>query len=123
MRIVLMALALAGGAAAATTTWGGPHVEMIVTDRGARLEFDCAHGTIDEPLRIDSDGAFRVKGTFAPERSGPSRDGREPRPAEAIYSGTVKDDTMTMRIVVDGQDRENTYALARDRPGTVRKCR
>jgi hypothetical protein len=108
----------------APTIWGGDHIEMQVADAGARLEFDCAHGTIDEPLRADAKGAFKLKGTFTPERSGPTPDGGAAPIAKAIYSGTIKDGTMTLRIVVDGQDPAGrTYELERDRSGNVRKCR
>lgn len=125
MQKLLFALAFAGVTTAPqTTVWGGDHVEMEVTGGGARLEFDCAHGTIDEPLRVDAKGAFRAKGTFTPERSGPSRDGDASPIAKAIYSGTLKDDAMTLRVVVDGQDGPGTtYELVRGRPGNVRKCR
>lgn len=120
----LVALGCAWVAAVQTTVWGGDHVEREVTAAGARLELDCAHGTIDEPLRADAKGAFEAKGTFTPERSGPTRDGDASRTAKASYSGTIKDDTMTLRIVVDGSERSgNTYELVRDRPGNVRKCR
>ena len=123
MRTILIAFALAGLAATQTTVWGGDHVEMEVTGSGARLEFDCAHGTIDDPLRVDPQGTFQAKGTFTPERSGPSRGDESSRAAKATYAGTIKDDAMTLRMVVDGQDREVTYVLARDRRGNVRKCR
>ena len=123
MWVVPIALAVAGLAAAQTTVWGGDHVEMEVTGTGARLEFDCAHGTIDEALRVDRQGAFQAKGTFTAERSGPSRDGDASRSAKATYAGTIRDDTMTLRVVVDGQDRDNAYLLTRDRPGNLRKCR
>jgi hypothetical protein len=36
--------------------WGGDHVNLVVTDAGGALEYDCAHGTIDQPLVIDSSG-------------------------------------------------------------------
>jgi hypothetical protein len=123
MRAILITLAIAGLIAAQTTVWGGDHIEMEVTGTGARLEFDCAHGTIDEALQVDRKGAFKAKGTVTPEQSGPSRDGDAPRAAKATYAGTITDDTMTLRIVVNGQDRDNTYMLARDRPGNLRKCR
>jgi hypothetical protein len=123
MRAVLIVFALAGLAAAQTTVWGGDHIEMEVTGSGARIEFDCAHGTIDEAVRVDRQGTFQANGTFTPERSGPSRDGDASRSAKATYSGTIADDTMTLRIVVDGQDRDTTYLLARDRAGNLRKCR
>jgi hypothetical protein len=123
MREILIALVFGWVAGAQTTVWGGDHVDMEMTGTGARLEFDCAHGTIDEALHADASGAFHVKGTFTPERGGPSRDGDAPPVTKVTYAGTIKDDTMTLRIVVDGQDRPGTYELTRGRPGNVRKCR
>ena len=51
---------------AAANIWGGEHIEMEVTRDGATLEFDCATGTIAEPLPVHSQGRFSVKGTFTP---------------------------------------------------------
>jgi len=33
--------------------WGGQHIRAEVTDSGADIEFDCAHGTIDQPIVLD----------------------------------------------------------------------
>jgi hypothetical protein len=105
------------------TIWGGDHIQIDVTRDGASLELDCAHGTIDQALRADAKGAFKVKGTFVPERSGPTHDDNPPAP-KAVYSGTIKDDTMTLRIVVDGHESDAlTYELTRDQRGNIRKCR
>src|ERR1700687_608977 len=60
---------LAGG-------WGGRGVALQVSSEGARLELDCAHGTIRPPLRIDESGGFRLHGTFVQERPGPARPDR-----------------------------------------------
>ena len=107
----------------APIVWGGDHIEMEVTRTGARIEFDCARGTIDEPLRPDAKGAFTVKGTFTPQQSGPTRGDDAPAP-KAAYSGTIKENVMTLRIVVEGGDAQGTsYELTRDRRGNVRKCR
>ena len=56
--------------------WGDDHVVLTVTDNGGRVEFDCAHGTLDHPLRLDDRGRFSVPGTFVPERGGPRAAGR-----------------------------------------------
>jgi hypothetical protein len=105
-----------------TAVWGGDHVRLTVTRTGAELEFDCAAGTITDTVP-ETDGAFSLKGTFTPERSGPSRDDRS-RTAPAIYSGTIERDTMTLHIVLAGQDREiGQYVLSRGGAGTLRKCR
>ena len=105
-----------------TVVWGGDHVVMNVIRSGAELEFDCAAGTITEAIP-ETDGAFTLKGTFTPQRSGPSRDGGS-RTVSATYSGTIEGDTMTLHLVLAGQDRDLAqYVLARGRPGTLRKCR
>jgi len=122
MRGLLALNAVIAVVAIQTTVWGGDHVRMTVTRSGAALEFDCAAGTIAETVP-ETDGAFRLKGTFTPERSGPSRDDRS-RAAAAIYSGTIEHDTMTLHIVLEGQDREiGQYVLSRGGAGTLRKCR
>ena len=117
-------IALCIGIAAAvgpTALWGGDHVRMDVTSNGAELDFDCAVGMITEVVP-EKDGAFTLKGTFTPQRSGPSRDDG-PRAIAATYAGTIEGDTMTLRIVLPGQDQPAQYVLERGRPGTVRKCR
>jgi hypothetical protein len=104
------------------TTWGGDHVRMNVTGSGAELEFDCATGTITETMP-ETDGAFSLKGTFTPQRGGPSRDDN-PRAASATYSGTIERDTMSLHIVLERQNQEaGRYVLTRGHEGILRKCR
>jgi hypothetical protein len=109
--------------AAQTVVWGGDHVRMEVTSSGAELEFDCATGTITEAVP-GAEGTFSLKGTFTPERGGPTRDGETSRTVDANYSGTIKNDTMTLRVVLSGNDREATqYILVKGRDGRLMKCR
>ena len=72
-------------------TWGGNHISMEVTDDGAQIEYDCAHGTISEPLRIDSQGKFSAKGTHVRERGGPVRLGDEEKPEPVIYQAKTRE--------------------------------
>ena len=120
----LMALFLAVVVPAGQTAiWGGDHVRMEVTKSGADLEFDCATGTITEAIPA-TEGTFSLKGTFTPERGGPTRDGDTSRTVDASYSGTIKNDTMTLRVVMGGKDQEAaTYVLVRGREGRLMKCR
>jgi hypothetical protein len=105
-----------------TATWGGDHVRMEVTSSGAELEFDCATGTITEAMP-ETEGTFSLKGTFTPERGGPTRDGNASRTVDATYSGTIKNDTMTLRVVVSGKDQEAKYVLVKGREVRLMKCR
>jgi len=126
MRELLWAFALAGLVQSqGTTVWGGDHLEMEVSAKGAHLEFDCAHGTIDEPLKVDAKGTFSVKGTFTPERGGPEREGEESRAAKATYTGTITKDTMKLKVLLaTGNDRDDQeYVLVRNQRGHVFKCR
>ena len=103
--------------------WGGDHIEMHVTDRGATIEFDCAHGAFEGALKPDAEGRFEKTGTFNPERGGPTRDDAPP-PLAATYAGMIKDDAMSLRVTITGQDVPTmTFELARGRAGNVRKCR
>ena len=120
----LMALCLAVVVPAAQTAiWGGDHVRMEVTRSGADLEFDCATGTITEAMP-ETEGTFSLKGTFTPERGGPSRDANSSRAVDANYSGTINNDTMTLRVVIGGKDQEAAkYVLVKGHEGRLMKCR
>src|SRR6266581_6687653 len=76
--------------------WGGEHVLLEATQRGARLEFDCAHGSIDRRITLDSQGRFQVRGVFVREHHGPIRVGRELKSEPASYSGKVQGKNMTL---------------------------
>jgi hypothetical protein len=122
MRLLIGLCFAVATAAPQTATWGGEHVRMDVTKSGAELEFDCATGTITEAVP-EKDGAFTLKGTFTPQRSGPTRDDA-PRASGATYSGTITGDTMALRVVLVRNDQEVAqYVLARGSAGNVRKCR
>ena len=111
------------GQEGAGTVWGGEHLEMEVTKQGATLEFDCATGTITEPLAGDAQGKFRVGGTFTRERPGPTM--RDGSPAlAATYSGSINGETMHLHMVA-GANKEITedYVLVRGQSGRVMKCR
>jgi hypothetical protein len=115
-----LGVAVAAGQAA---SWGGDHVRMDVTKGGAELEFDCATGIITGALP-EVDGTFNLKGTFTPERGGPTRDGDASRAIDANYSGTITNDTMALRVVLAGKDQEAAkYVLVRGREGRLMKCR
>jgi hypothetical protein len=106
-----------------TGTWGGQHVSMEVTASGAELEFDCAHGHIDEPLTIGASGSFEVRGTYTPERPGPRRED-EGAGSPVRYSGKVDGRTMVLTILTsDGSaDAAASFNLEHGRTPAIRKC-
>lgn len=103
-------------------TWGGLHISLEVTDMGAQINYDCAHGRIDEKIVPDSDGAFEVKGFHTPEHAGPARED-ENNEQPAVYRGSIHEDTMTLTVKLSGHDEPvGTFELTRGSAGKIRKC-
>lgn len=103
-------------------TWGGKHVSLEVTEDGASLDFDCAHGEINKPIQIDSSGRFNVQGTYTREGPGPIRADKNYSDS-ARYSGTVNGDTMTLSVApANSANQNNTFTLTRGKAGRIWKC-
>lgn len=104
------ALATLGGCATAapgsplTGNWGGEHVGLTLQEGGGQLVYDCASGTIAEPLIPVGDGTFSVTGTHTPGQGGPDRVGDVPPSHPARYSGRVDGNLMTLRVDVPSRD-------------------
>lgn len=104
-------------------TWGGNHISMEVTEEGAQVDYDCAHGTISEPLKIDSHGKFSAKGTHVRERGGPIREGDEDKGEPVIYSGTTDGKTATFTITNSVNDEViGTFTLTLGKRSRISKC-
>jgi hypothetical protein len=103
--------------------WGGAHVNLFVTDTGGKLEYDCAHGTIDQPFVVDSSGRFDLAGTHTREHGGPivSDEKADKRPAR--YTGMTDGQTMTLTVTVTGEtESPGTFELTRGQAGRILKC-
>ena len=117
-----------------TGLWGGQHVRLDVTARGARVEFDCAHGTLEGPVALDREQRFDVRGTFTRERGGPTlvppdvADGQLPPDAgaetiAARYTGRVRGKSMTLAVVaLDSGETLGTFSLGHGEPPVLIKC-
>lgn len=104
-------------------TWGGPNVHMEVTEGGAQIRFNCAHGIIEGPFTTDSEGRFSAKGTFTAEGMGPRSEDNPPPSGPAVYSGVVRDKRMTLTVKLAADEAERgTYELTQGENGNVRRC-
>src|SRR2546427_6896525 len=81
-------------------TWGGPGIRLDVTSAGAAIEYDCAHGTIDEPLVTDRDGRFTLTGTHVREHGGPVRQDEPPDRHPARYRGQMSGDSLRLIVTL-----------------------
>jgi hypothetical protein len=107
-----------------TGSWGAPHIRIEVGPRSATIDYDCANGTIDGPLTLDSKGRFTWHGTHRREGPGPVRVESASDGQPAIYTGSVKGDTMTLTVkLAKSNEVVDTFTLKRGGAGRVFKCK
>jgi len=105
-------------------TWGGAHVRMEMTAQGATIEFDCAHGSILQPVQPNAAGEFTAAGSYTPERGGPVMKDNPPRDLPATYKGSISGDTMHLEVLLSDKTRQPpSFTLTRGAMGRVVKCR
>ncbi len=80
---------LEGKPANVVGVWGGPHAGLEFQGGLADVQFDCASGTIDDPLYPGPNGSFSLKGTYRTGTPGPVRVGQFFKSQSAVYSGQV----------------------------------
>lgn len=109
--------------------WGGPHIRLDVLDgadaatAAAMVEFDCAHGSITEPIVPDGSGVFKVAGRYVRERPGPVREGQEDGGVPAVYAGKVQGKSLTLTITLTGSgDELGPFELTQGKTSRLTKC-
>jgi hypothetical protein len=102
--------------------WGGQHINIQVGEKSATIEYDCASGVIDGPLVVDANGNFNLRGTHRAERGGPVRANDDTKGKPATYTGSVKENTMTLTLQV-GDDDTETFTLEKGKEGELFKCK
>ena len=96
---------------------------MHVTSAGARLEYDCAEGVIEEPLRPDAEGRFTATGLHTPGHGGPIRAGEILPAFRARYDGHVEGEQMSLLVTVtDTGVKLGSFELRRGRSGLLVRC-
>ena len=111
------------GSADLAGPWGGEHIRLVVAESGAAIEYDCAHGTIDVPLRAGAGGRFTASGTHVREHGGPIHEDEVPDVHPAGYTGLVRGDRMTLTVrETDTGTTIGTFTLRRGEDARVFKC-
>ena len=78
--------------------WGGEHISMEVTELRTTVEYDCAHGTIDQRIILDRRGRFDVPGIQVAEHGGPVRRDEQLSSYPVRFAGQVNGKKMTLRV-------------------------
>lgn len=103
--------------------WGGADIALEVTSEGIDLNFDCAHGHIDESIIPDTYGNFSVKGTYVREHGGAMRINENPDSLPAVYKGKISENQMTLTVTFpDGTEDVGPFKLERGKSGRIHKC-
>lgn len=104
--------------------WGGEHIRFEVTEAGARVEYDCARGTVEGRIVVDGRGRFNVSGLHYEEHGGPVRPGAAAAGYRVRLSGRVGGSLLRLTVTrPDTKEVIGTFALARDREPELVKCR
>ena len=128
--IVAGALLIAAGPCAtelggpvAPSEWGGDHIGLRVLATGGTLEYDCASGTIDQPVVAATNGNFVAQGTHTIGHGGPIMVGEIPDRHPARYDGWTDGETMRLTVTLtDTGQKLGEYTLVRGQSPHVFRC-
>ena len=106
-----------------TGKWGGEHIGILVSDSSATLVYDCAHGTINEPIIPDDYGRFEVSGVHVFEHGGAIRIDEKLDEHPALYKGYIVGNEMTLILLLtDTEAIIDTFSLTRGVDPLIHKC-
>jgi hypothetical protein len=106
-----------------TGRWGGDHVALELTATGGTVEYDCAHGGLSQPVRLQPQGEFEAAGVHVREHGGPIREGEHPDSLSARYVGRLAGDRMTLRVYAGSRpDTLGPFELRRAGAPRLFKC-
>ena len=104
--------------------WGGNHISMEITDSGAKIEYDCAHGTIDQPVMVNRKGKFNLAGSHTRETGGPVRSDAEPNTRPARFTGRVAGNSIRLTVTLtDTGETLGVFSLTLGEEPQVFKCK
>lgn len=96
--------------------WGGKGASMYVTPNGADGTFNCLFGRIDEPVLLDENKNFSVRGTID------FMDGNHfPERVRTVFAGSIRDDVMQLTLVMENHGQQS-FTLEKDELGDYHQC-
>ena len=103
--------------------WGGEHLDLVQSDTGATLQYDCAHGTISGRVTPDASGRFVASGTHVFEHGGPVRADETEDRHSATFTGRIVGSSMTLSVTVSGVSALlGPFILQRGVAGRLYRC-
>ncbi len=102
--------------------WGGDRVNIVFGADGARLAYECAAGSIDGPVRLDSHGRFTAPGTHQAYRAGPDRADQTPATQVATYQGHLVGTMLELQVRIDGDAAVQSHRLEKNHKVKLARC-
>ena len=109
--------------------WGGPHAALEFDGGLADARFDCASGTIDDPIYVEAEGPFSAKGTYRTGPAGPVRVGQYFKSQGAVFSGHVDKNpakngprVMTLNVELEDGTHFGPFTLTEGAPPQLTHC-
>lgn len=100
--------------------WGGPHAQLLLEGGVGTVDFDCASGSIDEPLAAA--GPFSAAGSYRAGQPGPVRVGQVFTSQRATYFGEVVEKQMTLTVKLEDSTILGPFTLTESAPGQLTRC-
>jgi hypothetical protein len=123
--VVLLALsgcaAVGQGPTTLSGTWGGPGIGLVLEGGLGTVEYDCASGTIDQPIPI-AEVPFSVSGTHRTGASGPIRTGQIFTSQRATYTGLAVKQDMTLNVKLEDGTELGPFKLTQGAPPQINRC-
>ena len=102
--------------------WGGPHIGVTLTSSGGSIEYDCASGSLSEPIVPGPDGDFQAQGTHTPGHGGPAIEGDILPVHRVRFTGKVRGDRMTLTGRVENGVLLGPFDLSRGAESGIFRC-
>lgn len=102
--------------------WGGDHVSLSIGDSAAAVEFDCAHGSVNEAIVRDGEGRFDARGRYVREHGGPVRPDEPEDTQPARYTGAVEGRSMSLTVLLEDGGSVGPFGLTMGDEGRLLKC-
>ncbi len=103
--------------------WGASGIRLAVRENAATIEYACADGIIEEPLKVDEQGNFTAKGVHIRQKGGPIREDSSPPRQPASYQGRISGNTMTLKVTLtENGELIGTYSLERGKTPRMHRC-
>ena len=103
--------------------WGAEGIVFTVASDGVTIQYDCAEGFIEHPIKIDEHGYFNELGIHSPRHGGPTIMNETPVRLGTRFEGKITGDTMSLKVILIGTSEViGNFTLERGKTPRMHQC-